>query len=51
MGIYSLPQVCSVTRSASARHWVGDGFNSWPKLLAKDVKVVPTAAMSDTRHL
>ncbi len=40
---------CSVTHSASARRRGVDGFVSH-RLIAKDVKTVPTATMTDARH-
>ncbi len=40
-----------LTRSVSAQRWEGDGFNARPKPRQNTLKVVPTAAMSDARHL
>ncbi len=44
--------VCGITRSVFARRrWEDDGFGARPNhVIAKDVKGVPTAAMSDARY-
>ncbi len=43
--------VRGIARSVSDQRLEGDGFDAWHKpCLAKDVIVVPTAALTDARH-
>ena len=38
------------TRSASACRWGGNKFESWHRVITKDVEMVPIATMSGARH-
>ena len=48
----AITRVCGITHSVSARRWEGYGFDARPKTASylKNLKVVPTAAISDAQH-